>query len=94
MIRSIFRTVEFGSGGNNSGYLLEHEAFYYGLETLPIFLCAVLFLVSNPARYVPRDRTLRLHPEDYPAEEGLDEKTSNGSDKAGRKWWGGKRAAY
>jgi len=27
LVRGIFRTIEFGSGGNNTGYLLEHEAW-------------------------------------------------------------------
>lgn len=35
LIRGIFRTIEFGSGGNNTGYLLEHEAFCKFLRRLP-----------------------------------------------------------
>lgn len=35
----------------------------YGLETLPIAICSYVFLVSHPARYIPSDRSVRLHPE-------------------------------
>lgn len=117
LIRGIFRTIEFGSGGNNSGYLLEHEAFcacfllspsscgalatdssfaslaaVYGLEALPMFLCTVLVLVINPGRFVPTDRSVRLHPEDVVV---VDEKGSTDSlAKTGRTWYGKKRAAY
>lgn len=77
----IFRTIEFGSGGNNTGYLLTREAWCtslppavldllltpaeradYGLETLPILLCCYFFLFSHPSRYIPSDRSVRLHP--------------------------------
>lgn len=43
LIRNIFRTIEFADGNNTQGYFLTREAFYYGLETLPIFLCCVRF---------------------------------------------------
>lgn len=60
----------------------------YGLEALPIFLCAVLFLISNPGRLVPQDRSLRLHPQEFASEDGSQEKTSA---RAGRTWYGRKR---
>lgn len=64
LTRGIFRTIEFGSGQGNHGYLLTHEAWYYGLETLPILICAYFFLISHPSKYLPSDRSARLHPED------------------------------
>ncbi|KAI5478841.1 RTA-like protein [Pseudohyphozyma bogoriensis] len=64
LTRGIFRTIEFGSGGSgNTGYLLTREAWYYGLETLPILICTYFFLLSHPSRYIPSDRSVRLHPE-------------------------------
>ena len=39
----------------------------YGLETLPILLCTYLFLFSHPSRYIPSDRSVRLHDTDSAA---------------------------
>lgn len=62
MIRNIYRTIEFAtSTSNTSGYLLTHEGIYYALEALPILLCVVLFLASNPGKYVPRNVDERLN---------------------------------
>lgn len=64
LIRSVYRTVEFASSSTyTSGYLLEHEDVYYGLESLPILLCCILFLVSSPGYYLPRDKHARLNGE-------------------------------
>lgn len=60
-VRNVFRTVEFAtSTSHNSGFILEHEGLYYALEALPIILCVILFLVSNPSRLVPQDMSARL----------------------------------
>jgi hypothetical protein len=68
LIRSVYRTVEFGSisesanaNGNAAGYLLDHEVFFYVLETLPILIVCYLFLFSHPAKYLPFDRSERLN---------------------------------
>ncbi|SCZ87973.1 BZ3500_MvSof-1268-A1-R1_Chr2-1g04103 [Microbotryum saponariae] len=37
--------------------------WYYGLETLPILLCTIFFLISYPGKMISSDRSLRLHPE-------------------------------
>lgn len=61
-VRNVFRTVEFAtSTSHNTGFILEHEALYYALEAVPIVLCAALFLVSNPAGYLPQDMNARLN---------------------------------
>ncbi|ORY52832.1 RTA1 like protein-domain-containing protein [Leucosporidium creatinivorum] len=92
LIRGIFRTIEFGSGtGGGGGYLLEREAWYYGLETLPILVCVYLFLASHPGRYIPSDRSVRLHPEQMVTSSSSDLE-KEGAGPRGRKWWGGKRA--
>ncbi|KAK4047055.1 hypothetical protein OIO90_006339 [Microbotryomycetes sp. JL221] len=81
LIRGIFRTIEFGSGeGGGRGVLLEKEAWYYGLETLPIVLCVLLFIPSHPGFYIPSDRSLRLHPEDVPTSTSS-ETTTNDEEK-------------
>ncbi|SGZ30472.1 BQ5605_C048g12372 [Microbotryum silenes-dioicae] len=64
LIRGIYRTVSFASGDvTTGGYLLSHEGWYYGLETLPILLCTIFFLISYPGKLISSDRSLRLHPE-------------------------------
>ncbi|SCV72297.1 BQ2448_4991 [Microbotryum intermedium] len=91
LIRGIYRTISFATGtGNGNGYLLSREAWYYGLETIPILLCALLFLASYPARYIPSDRSLRLHPEEI-TETTTDEEKSAGEDPRRRRWYGLKR---
>ncbi|SGZ30438.1 BQ5605_C048g12360 [Microbotryum silenes-dioicae] len=92
LIRGIYRTISFATGtGNSNGYLLSREAWYYGLETIPILLCTLLFLASYPARYIPSDRSLRLHPEEVSSETGTDEEKSAGEDTRRRRWYGLKR---
>jgi hypothetical protein len=61
-LRSIYRLVEFAAGENDS-YLQRHEAFFYALETLPIFLAVVLFIIFPPSRYIPNDKSLRMNGE-------------------------------
>lgn len=63
----------------------------YGLETLPILVCVYLFLGSHPGRYIPSDRTVRLHPEQMVTSSASDLE-KEGAGPRGRKWWGGKRA--
>lgn len=67
----------------------------YGLETLPILLCVYLFLLSHPGRYIPSDRSIRLHPEQQmmstSSASDLEKDGAAGRGR-GRKWWGGKRA--
>ncbi|SCV72295.1 BQ2448_4989 [Microbotryum intermedium] len=65
LIRGVYRTISFATGdGATGGYLLSHEGWYYGLETLPILLCTIVFVISYPGRLIPSDRSVRLHPED------------------------------
>ncbi|KAM0791650.1 hypothetical protein ACM66B_006086 [Microbotryomycetes sp. NB124-2] len=80
LIRGIFRTIEFGSGeGGGRGVLLDKEAWYYGLETLPIVLCVLLFIPSHPGFYIPSDRSVRLHPEQIDSLSASDEEKDAGS---------------
>ncbi|KAI5475604.1 hypothetical protein MNV49_001114 [Pseudohyphozyma bogoriensis] len=72
LVRSVFRLVEFASGGYNTGYILTHEAFFYVLETLPVALVCYFFLFSHPTRYLGNSgtftkfeegSTIALHPQ-------------------------------
>ncbi|KAM0750053.1 RTA1-domain-containing protein [Meredithblackwellia eburnea MCA 4105] len=92
LVRGIFRTIEFGSGSGGHGYLLDREAWYYGLETLPIFVCTILFIISHPSRYIPSDRSARLHPELELSTRGgsgisLEEAKDVETEEVRRKWW-------
>jgi len=106
LIRSVFRTIEFAEGTNETGYFLRREVWYYCLETFPIFLCVCLFIISHPSRYIPRNRFERLHPEvpmvastlPENEHENVDpesiEKSASSQDSATleKKWWSKRRA--
>ncbi|GAA5999745.1 hypothetical protein JCM10207_005888 [Rhodosporidiobolus poonsookiae] len=99
LVRGIFRCIEFGTGqGGGRGYLLEREAWYYGLETLPILLASYLLSLSYPGHYIPHARGARLFPSDEaevevdePVEGGSVEKLGEGGvvgeEEKGRRWW-------
>ncbi|GAA5862979.1 hypothetical protein JCM8547_003638 [Rhodosporidiobolus lusitaniae] len=73
LVRGVFRTVEYASGqGGGRGYLLENEAWYYGLESLPILLACVLLSVSYPGAYIPHARSARLFPGSEEAAEAVE----------------------
>lgn len=46
MIRSLFRVVEYIQG--NSGYLMEHEAFLYIFDSLPMLVVVAYLNVKHP----------------------------------------------
>ncbi|KAK4047230.1 hypothetical protein OIV83_005532 [Microbotryomycetes sp. JL201] len=51
----------------------------YGLETLPIVLCVLLFIFSHPGFYIPSDRSVKLHPEQIESSSTSDEEKDVGS---------------
>lgn len=52
LIRSIYRFIEYvSSGSGHNGYLLTHEAFFYALETLPVFLSVVMMAYYQPGKF-------------------------------------------
>ncbi|KAJ1305434.1 hypothetical protein OPQ81_000444 [Rhizoctonia solani] len=53
-IRSVFRTVENSQGFD--GYLATHEAYFYALDTLPLFIATVVFVVTWPPLYLTQYR--------------------------------------
>jgi hypothetical protein len=50
-IRSVYRILEFNEGFN--GYLLTHEAYLYGFDTLMVLIGMVSYLLIPPGRYLP-----------------------------------------
>lgn len=54
LIRSVYRTIELGEGFH--GHLATTEAFFYGLDTLPLFLAIVVFVPFWPGRFIPREK--------------------------------------
>jgi len=94
LVRGIFRCVEFGTGngGDDKGYLLSTEGFFYGLEFGPILLAGIILTASFPGRYIPHARVRMFPPS--PEEEAAaarvesqeaSEKESRGDEK--RRWW-------
>ncbi|KAH8924606.1 RTA1 like protein [Atractiella rhizophila] len=63
LVRTIFRFVEYASsnnsGGENGGFLLDHEVFLWIFDALLIFLATLFFGVYHPSRYIPNDKALR-----------------------------------
>ncbi|CAE6476371.1 unnamed protein product [Rhizoctonia solani] len=52
LIRSVFRTIENSQGYH--GYLAVHEVYFYVLDTLPLFIATVVFVVTWPPLYLTR----------------------------------------
>jgi len=51
LIRSVYRTVELSEGYH--GKLATSEAYFYGLDTLPLFVAIAIYLPFWPGRYIP-----------------------------------------
>lgn len=78
-IRNIFRFVEFVQGAiltwpyaEGTFVLSENETLFYALDTLPILLCFLSFIVFNPARLLPKESAAE------PAEVGFGTSTVDG----------------
>ncbi|KAF9075731.1 RTA1-like protein [Rhodocollybia butyracea] len=52
LIRSVYRTIELSEGFQ--GRLATSEPFFYGLDTLPLFIAIVVYLPFWPGRFIPR----------------------------------------
>jgi hypothetical protein len=50
-VRSIFRTIELLQGWK--GYLMTHESFFIGLDTITMFLAVAIFNIFHPAWFLP-----------------------------------------
>ncbi|GAA5967414.1 hypothetical protein JCM11641_000541 [Rhodosporidiobolus odoratus] len=50
MIRCVFRAIEYAQG--YSGYLLEHEVYFYVLDALPLLLAMSLYAYIWPTRVI------------------------------------------
>ncbi|KAF9035075.1 RTA1-like protein [Hymenopellis radicata] len=51
LIRSVYRTIELSEGFQ--GHLATTEAYFYGLDTLPLFIAIVIYLPFWPGRFIP-----------------------------------------
>ncbi|CAE6480861.1 unnamed protein product [Rhizoctonia solani] len=50
LVRSVFRTIENSQGYH--GYLATHEVYFYVLDTLPLFIATVVFVITWPPLYL------------------------------------------
>jgi hypothetical protein len=50
LVRSAYRTVELGEGFN--GHLSTTESYFYALDTLPLFIACVVYVVVWPGRVI------------------------------------------
>jgi len=66
LIRSVYRTIELGQGFH--GHLGTTEAFFYGLDTLPLFLAIVVFVPFWPGRFIPNEKTVERAETEAPTE--------------------------
>ncbi|KAA1466423.1 RTA1-domain-containing protein [Dentipellis sp. KUC8613] len=51
IVRSVYRTVEMSEGF--SGPLSTTEGYFYGLDTLPLFIAVVVYVPFWPGRFIP-----------------------------------------
>ncbi|KAF9485300.1 RTA1-like protein [Pholiota conissans] len=56
LIRSAYRVVELSEGFQ--GPLTRSEPFFYGLDTLPLFIAIAIYLPFWPGRFMPADSPL------------------------------------
>lgn len=56
-IRSIYRTIELSQGYH--GKLATTESFFYGLDTLPLFIAIAIYIPFWPGRYIPNVNELK-----------------------------------
>jgi len=52
LIRSIYRTIELSEG--YIGHLATTESYFYGLDTLPLFIAIAVYVPFWPGRFIPR----------------------------------------
>ncbi|KAF7977424.1 hypothetical protein HWV62_3570 [Athelia sp. TMB] len=60
LIRSVYRTIELSQGFE--GHLATVEAYFYALDTLPLFLAVAIYVPFWPGRFVPP--VIEAHAED------------------------------
>ncbi|KAF8076468.1 RTA1-like protein [Lyophyllum atratum] len=53
LIRSMFRVIELSEG--YQGHLATTEAFFYGLDTLPLFIAIVVYTPFWPGRFINKN---------------------------------------
>lgn len=75
-IRSIYRTIELSEG--YLGHLATTEAFFYGLDTLPLFIAIAIYVPFWPGRYVPDLEELKALEEKWKSEGEVDEEKGTG----------------
>lgn len=87
-IRNVFRFVEFVQGailtwpfGEDTFVISENEVLFYALDTLPILLCFVAFILFNPARLLPKESVADQAEVEYTAE-GIKSGTASTSEGA------------
>ncbi|KAK0206445.1 RTA1-domain-containing protein [Desarmillaria ectypa] len=51
LIRSVYRTIELSEGFE--GQLATMESFFYGLDTLPLFIAVAIYVPFWPGRFIP-----------------------------------------
>ncbi|KAK0453525.1 RTA1-like protein [Armillaria borealis] len=51
LIRSVYRTIELSQGFE--GRLATMESFFYGLDTLPLFIAVAIYVPFWPGRFIP-----------------------------------------
>lgn len=56
LIRSIYRIIEYAMG--HEGYLMVHEMYFYALDTLPMFLTTLVFIVVFAPALLKRQAAL------------------------------------
>ncbi|KAE8211564.1 hypothetical protein CF327_g4706 [Tilletia walkeri] len=55
IVRSVYRTIELAQGFR--GYLITNEVYFFLLDSLPLLLCLLTWVVFWPSRIVPLQRS-------------------------------------
>ncbi|TFY68625.1 hypothetical protein EVG20_g3481 [Dentipellis fragilis] len=81
IVRSVYRTVEMSEGF--SGPLSTTEGYFYGLDTLPLFIAVVVYVPFWPGRFIPAPPKPKTADEEQRDNFELLEPTGRGSSTAG-----------
>ena len=75
-IRSVYRTIELSQGFE--GPIATNEGFFYGLDTLPLFVAVVVYCPFWPGRFIPPSPSFSISNMEAAPEKSMASQESDG----------------
>ncbi|ETW83965.1 lipid-translocating exporter [Heterobasidion irregulare TC 32-1] len=76
LIRSVYRTIELSQGFE--GPIATNEGFFYGLDTLPLFVAVVVYCPFWPGRFIPPSPSFSISNMEAAPEKSMASQESDG----------------